>query len=65
MSQHDETNAFKKIIPKDKLTPEDKEAVLKTIETAKLLMEAFDLISTKHIQTRFKMATGMGGLDKK
>ena len=63
MNELDENNAFKKIIPKDKLTEKDKQAVLNTIENAKLFMEAFDLLSVKHIQTRIKVIETMGGVD--
>lgn len=55
MDQLSKNNAFKKIIPKESLTDKDKKAVLNTIENAKLLMEAFDLLSVKHVQTRLKI----------
>ena len=54
MNQEQKYNAFKNIAPKDKLDPKDKEVVLKTIENAKLFLEAFDLVSAKHIETRVK-----------
>lgn len=65
MSELEKNNAFKEIIPKESLTEKDKQAVLKTIANAKLFMEAFDLLSVKHVQTRFKiMETMSGGNDK-
>ena len=64
MNQPNENNAFKKIIPKEKLTASDKKAVLKTIETAKLFIEAFDLLSAKHVETRIKLITSMGGANE-
>jgi hypothetical protein len=54
-------NAFKEIIPKASLTEKDKSNVLKTIATAKLFMEAFDLLSVKHFETRIEMIKTLGG----
>ncbi|MEZ5009016.1 MAG: hypothetical protein R2753_12765 [Chitinophagales bacterium] len=66
MDQLDKHNAFKKIIPTESLTDKDKQAVLGTIENAKLFMEAFDLLSVKHVQTRLKIIeTISGGNDDK
>lgn len=59
MKESSENNAFKKLIPKEQLTAKDKEAVLKTIETAKLILEAIDLVSVKHVQTRMTLLTGL------
>lgn len=58
-------NAFKEIIPKASLTEKDKQAVLKTIASAKLFMEAFDLLSVKHIETRLEVIKTVTGDDNK
>ncbi len=65
MNELEKNNAFKEIIPKDSLTEKDKQVVLNTIENAKLFLEAFDLLSVKHVQTRIKiMETMIGGNNK-
>jgi len=61
MSKPAPYNAFKEIIPKESLTDKEKNAVLKTIANAKLFMEAFDLFSVKHVQTRIEMIKTIGG----
>lgn len=61
MNQPNKNNAFKKIIPQEELTPKDKEAVLKTIENAKLFLDMFDLVSAKHVKTRFGVVSAMAG----
>ncbi len=63
MNELEKNNAFKKIIPKDKLTEKDKQAVMKTIANTKLFLEVFDLLSVKHLQTRIKVIETMGGVD--
>ncbi len=46
---------FKKIVPKESLGPEDKKTVLKTISTAKLILDSLDIISVKQAKTRIQM----------
>jgi hypothetical protein len=58
-------NAFKEIIPKASLTDKDKSDVLKTIASAKLFMEAFDLLSVKHFETRIEMIKTIGNENEK
>ncbi len=64
MNEPSSNNAFKKIIPTEELTPKDKEAVLKTIENAKLFLDMFELVSAKHVKTRFGVLSTMAGGEK-
>lgn len=63
MKHPNENNSFKKMVTNAEMSAKDKEVVLKTIETAKLLMEAFELVTVKHVKTRYKIVGTLGNND--
>lgn len=64
MDKLEKNNAFKEIIPKASLTEADKQKVMSTIANAKLFLDVVDLLSVKHIETRFKIMEIFGGGDE-